>query len=129
MPEEAFEEIHISTHSRAKAAGSGQSFAFIGNVISTHSRAKAAGCHLVFGQSHPDHFNSQPREGGWEQTRWDFGEDSISTHSRAKAAGPKAYIFKIFQCISTHSRAKAAGAAAETLNPQGLHRPVSLRFH
>ena len=31
--------------------------------------------------------------------------------------------------ISTHSRAKAAGAAAETLNPQGLHRPVSLRFH
>ena len=31
--------------------------------------------------------------------------------------------------VSTHSRPKAAGAAAETLNPQGLHRPVSLRFH
>ena len=31
--------------------------------------------------------------------------------------------------VSTHSRPKAAGASAETLAQQGLHRPVSLRFH
>ena len=31
--------------------------------------------------------------------------------------------------VSTHSRPKAAGASAETLNRQGLHCPVSLRFH
>ena len=75
----------------------------------------------------------------------------ISTHSRAKAAGKfqtasgVAVEFQLTAArrrlavalverpllanISTHSRAKAAGAAAETLNPQGLHRPVSLRFH
>ena len=33
------------------------------------------------------------------------------------------------QGVSTHSRPKAAGASAETLAQQGLHRPVSLRFH
>ena len=34
-----------------------------------------------------------------------------------------------FETVSTHSRPKAAGASAETLNRQGLHCPVSLRFH
>ena len=52
-------------------------------------------------------FNSQPPEGGW--ARADAGRRGIG--------------------VSTHSRPKAAGASAETLNRQGLHCPVSLRFH
>ena len=55
----------ISTHSRAKAAGSRPLFYGVQYIISTHSRAKAAG----FGGF------------GW------YRIDIISTHSRAKAAG------------------------------------------
>ena len=52
-------------------------------------------------------FNSQPPEGGW-------------------AMSPP---IRYWPIVSTHSRPKAAGASAETLNRQGLHCPVSLRFH
>ena len=99
-----------------------------------------------------EYFNSQPREGGWLDNFINTpmrgaisthsrakaaglsyallgGAADISTHSRAKAAGAHERLENIGEEISTHSRAKAAGAAAETLNPQGLHRPVSLRFH
>ena len=76
---------------------------------------------------------------------------AVSTHSRPKAAGKRRKHRKLwimFQLtaarrrlafihehkrlpysVSTHSRPKAAGASAETLNRQGLHCPVSLRFH
>ena len=99
-----------------------------------------------------EYFNSQPREGGWLDNFINTpmrgaisthsrakaaglsyallgGAADISTHSRAKAAGFGSGFRRYSIWISTHSRAKAAGAAAETLNPQGLHRPVSLRFH
>ena len=76
--------------------------------VSTHSRPKAAGGDYNANGIRTWSFNSQPPEGGWLkmaiQDLWQSG-------------------------VSTHSRPKAAGAAAETLNPQGLHRPVSLRFH
>ena len=77
-----------------------------------------------------EYFNSQPREGGWLDNFINTPmRGAISTHSRAKAAGLSYALLGGAADISTHSRAKAAGAAAETLNPQGLHRPVSLRFH
>ena len=56
-------------------------------AISTHSRAKAAGRNQAKAHLSLNHFNSQPREGGW-------------------SAPPRA---PPFTCISTHSRAKAAG--------------------
>ena len=34
--------------------------------ISTHSRAKAAGCTPIFYTYYNYNFNSQPREGGWQ---------------------------------------------------------------
>ena len=42
--------------------------------ISTHSRAKAAGCFPLICTCAKCHFNSQPREGGWdmEKVRWWF---------------------------------------------------------
>ena len=55
--------------------------------------------------------------------------EEVSTHSRPKAAGKQVGNAEVLTNVSTHSRPKAAGAAAETLGPQGLHRPVSLRFH
>ena len=96
-------------------------------------------------------FNSQPPEGGWAGYFFERNEAIVSTHSRPKAAGqgaqkmsmtdavsthsrPKAAGWPIPRWpqalpVSTHSRPKAAGASAETLAQQGLHRPVSLRFH
>ena len=59
------EGLGISTHSRAKAAGTelGGLKSSIG--ISTHSRAKAAGMCRQPDNSPRCNFNSQPREGGW----------------------------------------------------------------
>ena len=37
--------------------------------ISTHSRAKAAGLSREDKEFYMRHFNSQPREGGWENTQ------------------------------------------------------------
>ena len=101
----------ISTHSRAKAAGSGNVGYLYCDIrfqltaarrrlgppkcipkyaqsISTHSRAKAAG-YL-----------------GLSKQRFPF----ISTHSRAKAAGHATFSILDHKIISTHSRAKAAGS-------------------
>ena len=75
-------------------------------------------------------FNSQPPEGGWLQlVSLRNPHISVSTHSRPKAAGTNTDTNTDTNTVSTHSRPKAAGAAAETLGPQGLHRPVLLRFH
>ena len=75
--------------------------------VSTHSRPKAAGC-LIF---------------------LIYCFIRVSTHSRPKAAGLHLVKKAGRESVSTHSRPKAAGASAETLNRQGLHCPVSLRFH
>ena len=56
---------HISTHSRAKAAGTEEALSGMNAVISTHSRAKAAGKQSAITSAGRTNFNSQPREGGW----------------------------------------------------------------
>ena len=53
----------------------------------------------------------------------------VSTRSRPKAADVDVQIVQQDQTVSTRSRPKAADASVETLNRQGLHHPVSLRFH
>ena len=80
---------------------------WVGYLVSTHSRPKAAGHNLA------DIFLAHV----------------VSTHSRPKAAGLHLVKKAGRESVSTHSRPKAAGASAETLNRQGLHCPVSLRFH
>ena len=57
----------ISTHSRAKAAGRHKLHPLLALLISTHSRAKAAGIFDNLTRVVTEHFNSQPREGGWFQ--------------------------------------------------------------
>ena len=57
--------MHVSTHSRLKAAGFGDVRHVAGGQVSTHSRLKAAG-----------HNQSLP-----------IVENNVSTHSRLKAAG------------------------------------------
>ena len=58
--------------------------------VSTHSRLKAAGTSPTFAVSAKDCFNTQPPEGGWEETdRRNEVEYTVSTHSRLKAAGQK----------------------------------------
>ena len=57
------------------------------------------------------------------------GAIRVSTRSHAKAAGRRLLHRARVLAVSTRSHAKAAGASAETLAQQGLHRPVSLRFH
>ena len=79
----------------------------IGRLVSTHSRPKAAGLAQYAAHECED----------------------VSTHSRPKAAGTVRTLPYAHMAVSTHSRPKAAGASAETLNRQGLHCPVSLRFH
>ena len=54
---------------------------------------------------------------------------AVSTRSRPKAADTTATAHPARLQVSTRSRPKAADASVETLNRQGLHHPVSLRFH
>ena len=58
--------------------------------ISTHSRAKAAGGRQALCGARKHDFNSQPREGGWPVAFTPETPSAISTHSRAKAAGSSA---------------------------------------
>ena len=97
----------VSTHSRPKAAGSCGVLDNLILFVSTHSRPKAAG----------------------RRNKCGCGRNRVSTHSRPKAAGIHQVHPFAGKPVSTHSRPKAAGASAETLGPQGLHCPVSLRFH
>ena len=98
--------------------------------VSTHSRPKAAGLilrviHWVYMS-----FNSQPPEGGWNQNLTQIQTISLFQLTAARRRlGTKSVAVKSSPIVSTHSRPKAAGASAETLNRQGLHCPVSLRFH
>ena len=141
----------ISTHSRAKAAGNKR----VGTLVKIQFQLTAARRRLdqkliyskfssVFQLTAARRRLANKRVGISAQIQFQLTaarrrldesyEDAltsavISTHSRAKAAGHFARCRQDCIRISTHSRAKAAGAAAETLNPQGLHRPVSLRFH
>ena len=74
-------------------------------------------------------FNSQPPEGGWwHQPGRQRGSERFNSQP---PEGGWLVEFGVYvaEKVSTHSRPKAAGAATETLGPQGLHRPVSLRFH
>ena len=63
-----------------------------------------------------DHFNSQPREGGWDLKDDLPGLQGISTHSRAKAAGKRLKAHELTHAISTHSRAKAAGVKTDVID-------------
>ena len=83
--------------------------------ISTHSRAKAAGPPSPWRPPRRGHFNSQPREGGWWASAAHQARLPISTHSRAKAAGLMASGVVMAGHISTHSRAKAAGRLVTTI--------------
>ena len=78
-------------------------------AVSTHSRPKAAG-------SKPDSvtfwmycFNTQPPEGGWENSWMEVYGAKVSTHSRPKAAGFRITMANLISGVSTHSRPKAAG--------------------
>ena len=86
----------ISTHSRAKAAGSDVWWRRRRAGISTHSRAKAAG----------------------HKCKSKGNKFYISTHSRAKAAGTREDAFSAGVDISTHSRAKAAGFFGRRVYPE-----------
>ena len=100
--------------------------------VSTHSRPKAAGNDMKPIFQRRKSFNTQPPEGGWVFCGCSLEESQVSTHSRPKAAGllplccrwslcrfntqpPEGgwFIPEHFQdvCfrVSTHSRPKAAG--------------------
>ena len=79
-------EFAISTHSRAKAAGQGHARGFGQCGISTHSRAKAAGWYTPQVARAIIHFNSQPREGGW-QTGWRFACMRKNFNSQPREGG------------------------------------------
>ena len=57
--------LHVSTHSRPKAAGATELVPGDKNGVSTHSRPKAAGKGCRCKNACPCCFNTQPPEGGW----------------------------------------------------------------
>ena len=86
--------VHVSTHSRPKAAGQ-----------SSNSTPTAAAS-----------FNTQPPEGGWEYMQATFDRAvEVSTHSRPKAAGTGVLYKHRIIFVSTHSRPKAAGSYKRAL--------------
>ena len=56
--------IHVSTHSRSKAAAGAQYGSLRNFAVSTHSRSKAAATVSLKGGVMKSCFNSQPLEGG-----------------------------------------------------------------
>ena len=60
-------------------------------------------------------FNSQPPEGGWEDTQYQYIIAEVSTHSRPKAAGFELVLLFVSIGVSTHSRPKAAGPGIPTV--------------
>ena len=61
----AWFSVHVSTHSRLKAAGRHWISIHLGIGVSTHSRLKAAGNAIAFNDFIIVCFNTQPPEGGW----------------------------------------------------------------
>ena len=133
--------IHVSTHSRPKAAGRFACFKFIVTPVSTHSRPKAAGPALMAFFSASSRFqhtaarrrlgreaynrfflkcvstHSRPKAAGITvDPAWEG--DDVSTHSRPKAAGKLFFDVAERLIVSTHSRPKAAGTK--------LNKPLSL---
>ena len=60
--------VSVSTHSRPKAAGLIGLLGLAGIPVSTHSRPKAAGKFKKHACGRWAGFNTQPPEGGWEET-------------------------------------------------------------
>ena len=60
-----FKACGVSTHSRPKAAGQGNSKGSDAKGVSTHSRPKAAGSVASVLRYFRRCFNTQPPEGGW----------------------------------------------------------------
>ena len=79
--------------------------------VSTHSRLKAAGPLKRLTPMIWPCFNTQPPKGGWLKfpCAVDVTVAMVSTHSRLKAAGPHTKMKYITIKVSTHSRLKAAG--------------------
>ena len=120
----------VSTHSRPKAAGIINHELTANNMVSTHSRPKAAGRFIRLSHFLAGEFQltaARRRLGSY------MSINAYLTAFQLTAARRRLVFIRPDQLgtddVSTHSRPKAAGASAETLNRQGLHCPVSLRFH
>ena len=100
----------ISTHSRAKAAGT--SIARIQPALSNFNSQPREGGWTCIYTPFPTgrHFNSQPREGGWDINALpSFVRPSFQlTAARRRLGSRFCRAFASYR-ISTHSRAKAAG--------------------
>ena len=105
-----YEIGQVSTHSRPKAAGPDSLINVQAVTVSTHSRPKAAGCRLDQFRCRYCRFNTQPPEGGWmflfRLTEW--LKLFQHTAARRRLDLPQPAHFEPF-AVSTHSRPKAAG--------------------
>ena len=97
----------VSTHSRPKAAGFIVISLIVGQEVSTHSRPKAAGTVWAIPHWSLPCFNTQPPEGGWDNSN---GEPllyiTVSTHSRPKAAGAAIPPASAKLCLFQHTAAR-----------------------
>ena len=121
----------VSTHSRPKAAASGEKAGAPLWPVSTHSRPKAAAFYHFKSHGRAICFNTQPPEGGcsgggillrrgreFQHTAarrrllarllTHLGRNQVSTHSRPKAAAHHFPKLSAIYEVSTHSRPKAA---------------------
>ena len=120
--------VHVSTHSRPKAAGPDVDVYHDFAPVSTHSRPKAAGrlswarnCLTVFQHT------AARRRLVTDKSATKLSLAFVSTHSRPKAAGRQSvFRLPIWRLVSTHSRPKAAGASLKSLAPSGFAAPSSL---
>ena len=108
-------EIAVSTHSRPKAAGYGQSVQLVIKIVSTHSRPKAAGS--LYGELCVTDFMFQHTA-----ARRRLGQLHASAvvacrfqHTAARRRlGPDTALSAPYTPVSTHSRPKAAGLQDKT---------------
>ena len=78
----------VSTHSRPKAAGSGQKLRRHAQARFQHTAARRRlEIKIEFKLPEAVCFNTQPPEGGWRLRKWRKQSNLVSTHSRPKAAG------------------------------------------
>ena len=81
-----------------------------GYYVSTHSRPKAAGGGNSDGNGDGSGFNTQPPEGGWPyRCRWAQWVRLFQHTAARRRLGTRIVVCNLCRTVSTHSRPKAAG--------------------
>ena len=103
--------LSVTTHSRLKAAVSGQKISHTSKSCFNTQPPEGGWTLTDLYKIESVSFNTQPPEGGWDLLGGGIALGRVSTHSRLKAAVQFVRVSSRCLLVSTHSRLKAAARA------------------